>query len=212
MVILNPKVDKYMIDGCMRCKFGATPQCKVNNWREELDALRQIVLESELVEDLKWGVPCYTLNNKNVLLVSAFKEFACISFFKGVLLNDPHNLLEKPGENSQSTRFLKFTNFNNIIENKDLIKDFILQSIEFEKNGLKVELKKETEPLPEELIEKFKEMPELESAFFTLTRGKQRGYIIYFSQPKQTQSKINRIDKCVDKILKGEGLNDKYKC
>lgn len=102
--MMNPEVDKYLVDGCMRCEYGATPQCKVNDWQEELKTLRLIALETGLTEELKWGAPCYTYNNKNVLMVSALKDAATINFFKGALLEDPHNLLTKPGPNSQSAR------------------------------------------------------------------------------------------------------------
>jgi uncharacterized protein YdeI (YjbR/CyaY-like superfamily) len=109
---MNPKVDKYLIDGCMRCKFGATPQCKVNRWHEELKLLRKIVLDCGLTEELKWAVPCYTFQNTNILIVSGFKEFCSINIFKGALLSDTHNILFKAGKNTQSARLLKFTNAN----------------------------------------------------------------------------------------------------
>ncbi|MBE0639222.1 MAG: DUF1801 domain-containing protein [Bacteroidales bacterium] len=207
---MNPKVDKYLIDGCMRCKFGATPECKVNNWRVELETLRQIVSETGLTEEVKWGVPCYTFDNKNIVIISAFKEFACLSFIKGALFTDKEKILLKPGESSQSARIIKYTNPEQIIEQAEIIKSYILEAVALEKSNQKVEFRKNPEPLPEELEEIFSNDLKLKKAFYTLTQGRQRGYIIYFSQPKQSQSRYNRIEKYRQKILNGEGLNDEY--
>jgi len=206
----NPMVDKYLIDGCMRCKFGATPLCKVNNWRDLLELLRQIVLESGLTENIKWGVPCYTTDNKNVVIISAFKEFASLGFFKGALMTDKYKILLKQGESSQSSRIIKFTDINQIIEQKEVILSYIREAIQIEKEGKKVNFIKNPEPVPEQLEEFFLNEPEFKKAFQNLTAGKQRAYIIYFSQPKQAQTRISRIEKCKSKIFKGEGLNDKY--
>ncbi len=211
MNTLNPKVDLYLKDGCGRCKFYATPQCKVNSWVKELEALRQIVLDCGLTEDLKWGVPVYTVENKNIAIVSAFKEFCSLNFFKGVLLSDPKNILQKQGESSQSARLIKFTNTKQIQQLKPELKKFILQAVELEKSGAKVIFKQNPEPVPEELQIKFKLMPVFKKAFFALTPGRQRGYIIYFSQPKQAGTRTARIEKCIEKIMKGEGLNDNYR-
>lgn len=207
---MNPKIDKYLIEGCMRCKFGGTPECKVHDWIEELEMLRQIVLDCGLTEELKWGVPCYTFEQKNVLIISAFREYCSLSFFKGALLEDTHHLLEKQGESSQSARLIKFTNPKQVAEQQAILKTYIFQAIEVEKLGLKVEFKKNPEPVPDELLHKFEELPPLEKAFFALTQGRQRGYIIYFSQPKQSHARKARIEKCIQKIMNGEGLNDKY--
>jgi uncharacterized protein YdeI (YjbR/CyaY-like superfamily) len=207
---MNPMVDKYLVDGCMRCKYGATPACKVNTWKEELVLLRQIVLACGLTEEVKWGVPCYTYNKKNIVVVSAFKDYSSLSFFKGVLLKDPHNILDQHGESSQSARLIKFTDPRQILERENVLKAYILEAVEIEKSALKVLFKKNPEPIPEELMEKFDEYPELEKAFYALTPGRQRGYIIYFSQPKQPQTRHSRIEKCKEKIFNGEGLNDKY--
>jgi uncharacterized protein YdeI (YjbR/CyaY-like superfamily) len=205
---MNPKVDNYLVDGCMRCKFGGTPKCKVNNWREELQMLRQIVLECGLTEELKWGVPCYTVYNKNIVIVSAFKDYCSLSFFKGSLLEDTHNILDKPGNSSQSYRLIKFINSKEIVDLSEILKAYIFQAIEVEKLGLKVEFKKNPEPIPDELQKKFEEFTSLKNAFYALTPGRQRGYIIYFSQPKQSRTREGRIEKCMQKILNGEGLND----
>ena len=206
---MNPQVDKYLVDGCMRCKFGGTPNCKVNNWAKELEELRKIVIKSALVEELKWGMPCYTLNNKNILMISAFKEYACISFFKGVLLKDKEKMLAAHGESSQSARMIKYTNSIQIKQQSSIIRAYIEEAIEIENSGKKVEFKKNPEPIPEELMVEFNKDLKFKKAFHELTPGRQRGYIIYFSQPKSTQSKLNRIEKCRENILKGIGLNDR---
>jgi uncharacterized protein YdeI (YjbR/CyaY-like superfamily) len=209
---MNSNVDKYLLDGCMRCKLGGTPKCKVHNWRAELEALRQLVLECNLNEEVKWGVPCYTVENKNIVMISALKEYCCLSFLKGVLIEDHYNLLTKPGENSQVARYVKLTSVQQILDQWELLKSYIQQAIAIEKTGQKVALKKNPEPIPDELQERFLEDPSLEKAFWALTPGRQRGYIIYFTQPKQATSRFNRIDKCKPKILNGEGLHDKYNC
>ena len=208
---MNPKVDKYLIDGCMRCELGGTPDCKVHNWTSEFELLRKIVLDCGLTEDLKWGMPCYTLDEKNVLMISAFKEYCCISFFKGTLLTDTKNLLKKPGENSQAVRLFKFTSTDEIIKIEAEIKDYIFEAIEVERAGLQIVFKKNREPIPEELENKFDEDPVFKSAFDALTPGRQRGYILYISAPKQSGTRISRIEKCTEKIFRGEGLHDKYK-
>lgn len=207
---MNPKVDKYLIDGCMRCKFGATPQCKVNNWQEELVRLRHLVLECGLTEELKWGVPCYTHEGRNIVMISAFKNYCCLSFFKGALLEDPFKILTKSGENSQSYRLVKFTSPKEVISLSKKLKSLILNAIEIEKSGQKVVFNQNPEPMPAELLQKFKEHPALKTAFYALTPGRQRGWIIFFSQPKQSQTRTGRIEKCMKKILNGEGLHDKY--
>jgi uncharacterized protein YdeI (YjbR/CyaY-like superfamily) len=207
--MMNPQVDKYLIDGCMRCKYGGTPQCKVHNWREELEMLRQIVLETGLTEEIKWGAPVYTHKGKNIVSVGALKESANIGFFKGVLLTDKHKILQQQG-NLQSDRIIKFTNVKDIEKVKDVLKEYVLEAIEIEESGKKVEFKKNPEPIPNELLEAFEQDPAFKKAFYALTAGRQRGYIIHFSQPKQSQTRIGRIEKYKEQIFNGIGLNDKY--
>lgn len=211
MYTLNPEVDLYLADGCGRCKYYATPDCKVKKWLLELEMLRQIALESGLVEELKWKVPVYTFSGKNVIIVSAFKDYSSIAFIKGALLKDPEKILVKQGEHSQSGRIAKFTDTTTIQQLSAVLKAYILEAIELEKAGEKVEMKKNPEPIPEELENKFAEMPELKKAFFALTPGKQRAYIIHFSQPKQSQTRVSRIENNVQKILNGEAFYDKPK-
>lgn len=205
---MNPEVDAYFLDGCGRCNLYATPNCKVYTWAKELKLLRSLVLSCGLTEELKWSQPCYTHNGKNVLLVTAFKDYSCISFFKGVLLKDEQHLLEAPGKNTQSGRIWKFTNISQIKDNEALIKAYIFEAIDVEKAGLKVAFKKSPEPIPEELEEVFKTKPEVKTAFEALTPGRQRGYILHFSQAKQSKTRMARIEKYIPKILAGKGFYD----
>ena len=203
--------DEYIIRGCMRCNLGDTPNCKVHRWTKELLLLRSIVLECGLQEVIKWSVPCYTWNDKNVIDISAFKDYCALSFFKGSLLKDERKLLEKPGESSQATRLFKFTDSAEINQIKNSIKDYILEAIKIEKAGLKVKFNINPEPIPSELSEKLENDPIFRSAFESLTKGRQRGYIIHFSQPKQSKTRTARIKKWTDKILNGIGMHDEYK-
>ena len=202
-------VDDYLLQGCMRCKYGGTPQCKVLNWVEELDMLRQLVVETGLKEEIKWGVPVYTHNGKNIVTVNALKESANIGFYKGVLLSDNHHILQQQG-NIQSARIIRFTNTAEISTIREVIKLYILEAIELEEKGVKVEVARNTEPIPEELEQAFDDDPLFRKAFYALTPGRQRGYIIYFSQPKQTATRQSRITKYKNQIYNGIGLNDKY--
>ena len=207
---MNAKVDLYIQDGCGRCPYYATPQCKVRGWPTELETLRQAVLDSGLKEELKWGAPCYTHDGKNVVMVSALRDCVTISFFKGALLRDEAGVLEKPGERSQAARIVRFRNVEQIRAAGETLKAYIREAVELEKAGQKVVFKKNPEPVPEELLRKFEESPALEEAFYALTPGRQRSHLIYFTQSGQSSTRIVRIEKCAPKILNGEGLNDKY--
>ena len=206
----NPNIDIYLAEGCGRCPLGASPECKVHDWQDELKYLRPILIESGLFEEHKWGVPCYTLKGKNVIILSAFKEYCGLSFFKGALLDHSSGLLEKPGPNSQSSRVIKFRSVNEIVENEPIIKALIFEAIEVENAGLSVELKKDPEPIPQELQQKLDSDPLLNDAWNALTPGRQRGYILYFSQAKQSKTIDNRIEKYIPLILNGQGMHDKY--
>ena len=205
----NPKVDRYLMDGCGRCKYYATPKCKVHTWQNELDILRHIVLECvDLKEELKWSMPAYTFKGKNVLMIAAFKEYCALSFFKGALLKDPSNLLTKHGESSQAFRLIKITNSKDLIKLNTKIKAYILEAIELEKKGAKIIFKKNAEPIPEELELKFKELPVFKNAFFGLTPGRQRAYLLFFAAAKQAATRESRINKYLPIIMAGKGLND----
>jgi len=209
---MNPLVDPYFQSGCMRCPLGNTPQCKVHKWEDELARLRLILSESPLTEELKWGVPCYTYQNSNVILIGAFKKFCSLSFMKGALMKDPDGLLEKPGEDTQAARVIRLTGFQELLEKEEAIKACIREAIEVEKSGLKFEFKKITDrTIPAELEEKFEEIPALKTAFQSLTPGRQRAYLIHFTQPVQSSTRVARIEKYIPQILAGEGFNEKYR-
>ena len=207
---MNTSVENYFIEGCGRCPLGGTADCKVHSWSEALDVLKHMILESGLKEECKWGIPCYTYNDKNVMTLSAFKDYCAISFFKGSLLNKLDYLLVKPGPNSQAARLIKFKDVKDIIAIENKIKQIIANAIEVEKVGLNVQFNRNPEPIPEELDWVFEEDPNVRNAFEALTPGRQRGYIIHFSQAKQAKTRLSRIEKCTPKILNGEGLHDKY--
>ena len=205
---MNPLVDQYLDIGCGRCSLGGTPQCKVHFWPQELNVLRLLILDCGLTEEVKWDVPCYTLNGKNILILAALKNYCSISFFKGALLSDEEKLLSKPGESTQVGRVMKFTSVEQIIELEPSIKAYIFEAIEVEKAGLKIEVKKELDPLPEELLEAFKNDKILEAAFYNLTPGRQRGYVLFFNQAKQSKTRIARIEKSRADILIGKGMGE----
>ena len=194
----------------MRCPLGATPECKVHSYENELVLLRAILNGTELVEELKWGVPCYTINGKNVLLLSAFKDFASLSFFKGALMQDPHHWLVAPGENSQASRQLRFTSEQQILGHEDKILAYVEQSIDIERKGLQIDFKAKRElEFPEELEAAFAEDPVFETAFKSLTPGRQRGYVLHISSAKRSETRSSRIEKHMERILEGKGLHDR---
>lgn len=203
-------VDKYLVDGCMRCKYGGTPQCKVLNWVDELKLLREIVLPLGLKEDIKWGVPVYTFRGKNIITINALKGSVNIGFFKGVLLTDTHKLLQQQGS-LQSDRIIKFTSRTAIEAVKDILSDYIVEAMAIEEKGLKFDFEKDVEPVPDELLEAFAHDAAFKSAFYALSPGKQRAYLIHFSKAKQSQTRIRRIAQYKEQILKGIGLNDYLK-
>jgi uncharacterized protein YdeI (YjbR/CyaY-like superfamily) len=178
-------------------------------WQKEIERLRMIVLDCHLTEELKWGKPCYSINSGNVAIIFGFKEYCALGFFKGTLLKDEKGILVGPGENSQAMRQIRFTDISEINKNEALIKAYIYEAIEVEKAGLKVNFKKTHESsIPEEFQSVLDRIPELKTAFNALTPGRQRAYLLYFSQPKQSVTKISRIEKFIPKILSGKGLND----
>jgi uncharacterized protein YdeI (YjbR/CyaY-like superfamily) len=182
---------------------------KTTQWNDELIQLRRIVLTCNLIEVVKWGVPCYMHNNKNILLFHAFKEYCAIGFFKGSLLLDSENILSQPGENSQAGRQIRFSSLSEIFEKEAVIKAYIFEAIEVENAGLKVQMKTTNEyKKPIELETIFHENLALKKAFEALTPGRQRGYLLHFSSAKQADTRISRIEKCKSKILAGKGIND----
>jgi len=192
----NPKVDAFL--------------SKAKTWKEEYEKLRAIVLDCGLTEDFKWMHPCYTLENKNIVLIHGFKEYCALLFHKGALLKDPRGILIQQTENVQAARQIRFTNAEEIDELKNILKAYIHEAIEVEKAGLEVDFKKPAEyTVAEELQNKFDEMPALKTAFEALTPGRQRAYLLYFSEPKQSKTRESRVEKYVQHMLDGKGLNDK---
>ncbi len=193
----NPKVDEF-IDGTDR-------------WQKEFKKLRQVVLSCELSEDFKWKHPCYVLDKNNVVLIHGFKDYCALLFFNGALMKDPRNILIQQTENVQVRRQIRFTSVKEIDEMEAIIKSYIKEAIKVEKAGLKAEMKTTSDfVIPDELQYKFDEMPRLRSAFESLTPGRQRGYLLYFSAPKQSKTRESRIENYVDRILDGIGLNDEF--
>lgn len=205
----SPLVDLFFIDGCGRCKLYKTAACKVHTWKLELQALRQIALNSGLTEELKWKQPCYTLEGKNIIIVSAFKESCIINFMKGALLKDTKGILEMPGENSNSARFIRFTNIERVLELQETILDYIKEAIEIEKSGKKIISKKVEEYLiPDELINEFESDIVFKNAFYSLTPGRQKSYLIFYSAAKQSATRTSRILKSKEAIFNGKGMNE----
>lgn len=194
---LNPKVDELIL--------------KAKKWQEEFEKLRSIVLDCGLTEEVKWGQPCYTSENKNIVLIHGFKEYCALLFFKGALLKDAKGILIQQTENVQAARQIRFTSVAEIVDLEPIMKSYIIEAIEVEKAGLKVDLKKTSEyTIPEEFQKELDVNPTLKDAFEGLTPGRQRAYIYYFSQPKQSKTRESRVEKYMQQILEGKGLYDKY--
>ena len=192
---MNPKVDFYFN--------------KAKKWREEFEKLRVIILDCGLTEELKWGVPCYTFEKRNIVLIHGFKEYCALLVFKGALLNDPKGILIQQTKNVQAARQIRFTSVREIVKLKPILKAYINEAIEVEKAGLKVNYKKTTEfIIPEGFQKKLDANRALKTAFHALTPGRQRAYILYFSAPKQSKTRASRVEKCMQQILNGKGLND----
>ncbi|PKN87836.1 MAG: hypothetical protein CVU46_02965 [Chloroflexi bacterium HGW-Chloroflexi-8] len=192
---MNPKVDFYFTNE--------------EKWQAEIKKLRTIILDLPLTEELKWGVPCYTFQKSNIVLIHVFKEYCALLFIKGALLKDTNGILIQQTENVQAARQVRFTNLQEIVELEPILKTYIQEAIEVEKSGLKVNFKKATEfSIPDEFLKKLEEIPDLATAFYALTPGRQRAYLLYFSAPKQSITRESRIEKHIEQILDGKGLND----
>jgi uncharacterized protein YdeI (YjbR/CyaY-like superfamily) len=192
---MNPKVDTYLREA--------------TQWREEMETLRRIILDCGLTEELKWGKPCYSFQNSNIVLIAPFKPHCTLLVCKGVLLKDAKGILIKPGENSQSTRQIRFTTVREIVRLESVLKAYIREAIEVEKAGLEVVYKKPGEfTIPEEFRNKLDEIPALKAAFEALTPGRQRQYLLFFSGAKQSKTRESRVAKCMRQILNGKGLDD----
>jgi uncharacterized protein YdeI (YjbR/CyaY-like superfamily) len=193
---VNPKVDGYLR--------------RVKKWREEFEKLRTIILDCGLTEELKWGVPCYTFEKRNVVLIHGFKEYCALLFFKGALLDDAKGILIQQTKNVQAARQIRFTSVREIVKLKSVLKAYIHEAVEVERAGLKVKFRKTSDfTIPEEFQNKLDEIPALKTAFYALTPGRQRAYIFHFSAPKQSKTRESRVEKCMRQILNGKGLNDR---
>jgi uncharacterized protein YdeI (YjbR/CyaY-like superfamily) len=193
---INPKVDFYF--------------SKAINWQDEIKKLRMLILDCGLTEELKWGVPCYTFQKSNIVLIHLFKEYCALLFFKGALLNDTNGILIQQTKNVQAGRQIRFTNVGEIVKMKLILKAYIYEAIEVEKAGLKVNFKKTAEfNIPEEFQNKLDKIPALKTAFYALTPGRQRAYMLHFSAPKQSKTREARIEKYMQQILNVKGLNDR---
>ncbi len=192
---MNPKINDFFED--------------LTKWKDELMVLRTNVLDCLLHEEVKWGVPCFTHNGKNIVLIHGFKDYFAVLFMKGALLLDSENILIQQTENVQSGRQIRFTSMEELVANEATVKAYILEAIEVEKAGLKIEHKKKEEyTVPEELTDKFKQVPSFKAAFEALTPGRQKGYLLHFLGAKQSITRITRIENCTSKILQGKGLTD----
>jgi len=192
---MNPKVDAFLLN--------------VKKWRDELTILRSIVLESGLAEELKWGAPCYVHEKANVIIIHGFKDYFALMFFKGALMEDPQDLLRKPGENTQSGRQIRMTSMDEMLGQEEVLRAYIQDAIAVEKAGVKVVVKKTEEyPVPSELEESFAENRDLQHAFYGLTPGRQRAYLLHFAEAKQSATRKARIEKYTSRILKGKGILD----
>ena len=192
---MNPKVDWFF--------------SKDTQWQKEYEKLRKIILDCGLIEELKWGCPCYAFENTNIVLIHGFKEYCALLFFKGALLNDPNGILIQQTKNVQSARQIRFTNIREIGKMEKILKAYVYEAIEVERAGLKVKLKKTSEfKVPEEFQKRLDKNSSLKKAFDALTPGRQRAYIFYFSQAKQTKTREARVEKYIKQILNGKGLDD----
>ena len=192
---MNPKVDWFF--------------AKDTQWQKEYEKLRKIILDCGLIEELKWGCPCYTFENTNIVLIHGFKEYCALLFFKGALLNDPNGILIQQTKNVQSARQIRFTNAREIVKMEKILKAYVYEAIEVERAGLKVKLKKTSEfKIPEEFQKRLNKSTALKKAFDALTPGRQRAYIFYFSQAKQSKTREARVEKYLKQILNGKGIDN----
>lgn len=195
MSIMNPEVDAFLGNAA--------------RWREAMAALRAILLDCQLTEEVKWGKPCYTDQGSNVAIIQGFKDYCALMFFKGALLRDAHGILVKPGERTQAGRQIRFTGVREVVEMEPVLKAYVQEAIEVERAGLTVSLRAtEDYPVPDEFQARLDQMPALKTAFEALTPGRQRAYLLYFSAAKQSVTRASRIDKSVPRILDGKGLDD----
>ncbi len=201
-----PSVDHYFLDGCGRCERYATERCSARIWSELLHELRQLMLESGMKEELKWSAPCYTHNGKNVAMIGAFKDNCVVSFFKGALIPDDRGILVKAGEYSQEGRVVRLRDVSEVAKYRKDILYFLQKAIEIEESGQQIEKASKVMELPDVMKERFAEDKELERAFYALTPGRQRGYIMHIGSAKNATTRLSRLEKCEEKIFRGKGF------
>lgn len=207
---MTTSIQQFFDEGCGRCELSLTPQCKAKKWLQEIKLLRELLLSVELDEEVKWGFPCYSHEGKNIVMLGALKDCCTLSFFKGALLHEKFDFLEKAGPNSEVARLIKFHNVEQIKSMWDQLEMLVKAAIEVEKSGRKIERTIINEQdWPDELLEVMEETPGLKKAFQALTPGRQRGYIIHFSSAKNASTRKNRIEKYIDQIRMGKGWNDR---
>lgn len=202
-------VDAYLRDGCGRCERYRTPSCKVHTWAETLRALRELLSQTELVEELKWGAPCYTLDGANVVLLSALNDWTALSFPKGVALPDPAGLLQAPGPNTRIGRVIKFGSVDEVAQHRDAILALITAAIALERSGAKVQPPPADDPIPDELADRLSADPALAAAFEALTPGRKRSHILYIAGSSRSATRARRVEKCIEKIVAGRGFHER---
>ena len=202
-------VDAYLTDGCGRCEHYQTPTCKVLLWTQPLVALRAIVLAEGLVETMKWGSPCYTLDGKNVLMIVAFRDACAMSFFKGAALTDAAGVLESAGPNSRFFRQARFRSLADVDARRDAIIGLVRQAIALERAGVKIDAPADADPIPDELAQRLEEDPALRDAFDALTPGRRRSHLLHISGAKQAETRARRVERCAIDILAGRGFNER---
>ncbi len=205
----NTSVDSYLAEGCGRCAFFQTPECKVHRWVDGLRLLRAMLRETPLTETMKWGAPCYTLEGTNVLMISALREHFVLSFLRGAELADPTGLLERAGPNTQSARVMRFTSIEQVREKQPAIALFVADAIAIQRSGLKPTRAPVVEPMPDALSHRLAADPALAAAFEALTPGRQRSHILHISGAKGEETRARRVEQCAPKIVAGKGYNER---
>lgn len=205
----NTTFDSYLQDGCGRCHLFQSPECKVHQWTDILEGLRELLRDAGLDEQMKWGTPCYMLEGKNVIMLASLRGCCAVSFLKGAALADTDGALVSPGPNTRFARQLRFTSFEEFLERRQQVVAHIQETIALERAGVEVELADDPEPLPDELAQALAADPELAASFDALTPGRQRSYLLHISGAKQPETRQRRVERCVDKIMAGKGFNER---
>jgi uncharacterized protein YdeI (YjbR/CyaY-like superfamily) len=205
----NSSVDSYLKDGCGRCEHYKTPACKVHLWTPVLLGLRKLVLHAGLTEEMKWGSPCYTLDGKNVLMITSLRDACALNFFKGAIITDDEGALESPGPNSHHARYLKFRSLAEFKTRRTLAEKLVGQAIEIERQGIQTAPSPKSITLPDELAAALRKSAALRKAFEALTPGRQRSHVLHISGAKQSETRERRVEKCAEHILAGRGFNER---